>query len=57
MNDYGTRPRVKIWRCEDFTKVLIYEGRIENLPDEIGIMKVNSFTASGVGFLEIYTSK
>ena len=54
MNDHGTRPRVKIWKCSDCA-VLIFEGRIENVPDEIGIMNVTSFTISGVGFLEIYT--
>lgn len=58
MNDSGTKPRVKVWRYdrEIDCRILIYEGRAYEIPDEIADMKLNSFTVSGVGFVEFYTS-
>lgn len=58
MNDHGTKPRVKIWKCKtEWGTLLIYEGRPDEIPADIGNMKINSFVVSGVGFVEIYTTK
>lgn len=54
MNDYGTRPRVKVMRHIGEAAVLVYEGAPENMDEETAGLKVNSFTALGTGFLEVH---
>ena len=54
MNDYGTNPRAKIIKhCEDCA-ILVYEGHPDNIDEEIGNLKLNSFTVLGKGYLEIH---
>ena len=54
MNDYGTKPRVKIIKhCNDYS-LLVYEGKPENIDEETSGLKVNSFTVLGTGFIEIH---
>ena len=55
MNDYGTRPRINVLKHETDRAILIYEGAPGKISDEIGQLKVNSFTVRGVGFIEIHT--
>lgn len=54
MNDYGTKPRVKIMKHTDDCAILTYEGKPENIDTEIANLKVNSFTVLGVGYIEIH---
>lgn len=55
MNDYGTKPRIQVFKYEKEidSRILIYEGSPYEINKEIGSMKVNSFTVRGTGFLEI----
>ena len=53
MNDYGTRPRIQVYeRHHDYSR-LVYEGSPYKISEEIGSLKVNSFTVRGAGFIEI----
>lgn len=54
MNDYGTKPRIRVLKRNDSGYLLIFEGSIYPVDDEIGKLKVNSFTVIGRGHLEIY---
>jgi len=54
MNNRGTRPRIKVYKWKKDCVVLSYEGRPDNVGDEAGKLKVNSFTVLGAGYMEIY---
>lgn len=54
MNDYGTKPRIRIMKHEKEATLLIYEGRPDNIDKAVGQLKVNSFTVLGAGFLEVH---
>lgn len=56
MNDYGTKPRIKVIKHLDGAGLVIYEGNPRNIEDEVAAMKVNSFTVLGAGYIEIHTS-
>ena len=54
MNDYGTKPRVKIVKHTSDCAILVYEGKPDNMDAETAGLKVNSFTVLGTGFIEIH---
>lgn len=54
INDYGTKPRVKIMKHGKDCSVLVYEGKPENIDEETNGLKVNSFTVLGTGYIEIH---
>ena len=56
MNDYGTKPRIKILGHREGYSVLIYEGNPNNIDNEMADLKVNSFTVLDKGFIEIHTN-
>ncbi len=53
MNDHGTNPRVMVFKSAGDARILVYEGKPQNIDEESGNLKVNSFTVCGVGFIEI----
>ena len=53
MNDYGTKPRIQVYKRENDYSHLIYEWSPYKISEEIGSLKVNSFTVRGAGFIEI----
>ena len=55
MNDYGTKPKIRVLKHCNSNTVIVYEGRPDNISIEIANMKVNSFTVLGVGYIEIHT--
>ena len=55
MFDGGTKPRVKVLKyIGDYTNLLVYEGRPQNIDKETACLNVNSFKVLGEGFIEIY---
>ena len=54
MNDHGTRPRIKVLKHMNDCTLLVFEGKPQNMGEEIEKLKVNSFTVLGKGFLEIH---
>lgn len=54
MNDYGTKPRIKVLKHTSECSMLIYEGKPDNVDQETAGLKVNSFTVLGTGYLEIH---
>jgi len=55
MNDFGTRPRIKVLKHTNDCTLLVFEGKPQNMGEEIEKLKVNSFTVLGEGFIEIHT--
>ena len=55
MNDYGTRPHIRVLQYETDCNLLVFEGKPDHISSEIASLTVNSFTVLGEGFLEIYT--
>ncbi len=56
MNDYGTKPRIKVIKHIEDAAILVYEGSPMNIDEETQGQKVNSFTALGTGYIEIHTT-
>lgn len=54
MNDYGTKPRIKVMKHTGDASILVFEGKPQNIDDETEKLKVNSFTALDTGFIEIH---
>ena len=54
MNDHGTAPRVKVLKHAEDCLLFVFEGKPQNMSEEIEKLKVNSFTVLGKGFIEIY---
>ena len=54
MNDFGTKPRVKIMKHTGDAAILVYEGSPKNMYEEMQGMNVNSFTVLGRGYIEIH---
>ena len=54
MNDYGTKPRIKVMKHTGDASILVFEGRPQNMDEETEKLKVNSFTVLGTGFMEIH---
>lgn len=54
MNDHGTKPRIKVFKHNSDHSLLFYEGKPDNLDEEVAKLKVNSFTALGTGYIEIH---
>lgn len=54
MNDYGTRPRIKVLKHTSDYALLVYEGKPDSIDEESAALKVNSFTVLGKGFIEIH---
>lgn len=54
MNDHGTNPRIKVLKHADDCLLLVFEGKPQNMDEEIKKLKVNSFTVLGTGFIEIH---
>ena len=55
MNDHGTKPRIRVFKADEHEMLRwVYEGRPDNIDEEIGKLKLNTFTALGKGLIEIY---
>ena len=54
MNDFGTKPRVKVVKHSEDYALLAYEGKPDNIDDEVAELKVNSFTVLAKGYIEIH---
>lgn len=55
MNNHGTKSRIRVLKyTDDDMMLLVYDGRPDNMDGEVGKLKVNTFTARGEGFVEIY---
>ena len=57
MNDHGTKPHIKVMYHNGDHTLLAYEGKPDNIDEEVADMKVNSFTVLGTGYMELHTSK
>lgn len=56
MNDYGTKPRIRVLRHTEDCTMLVYEGNPNNTDEEVAKLNVNSFTVLETGFIEIHTN-
>lgn len=54
MNDYGTKPRIRVLKHTEDCTLLVYEGNPNNTDEEVAKLKVNSFTVLGKGYIEIH---
>ena len=55
MADHGTKPRIRVYKYTDNDMMLrVYEGRPGNMDEEVGKLKVDTFTVLGKGFVEIF---
>lgn len=58
MNDCGTKPRITVYKYTDNDMMLrVYEGRPGNMDEEVGKLKLNTFTVLGKGFVEIFAQQ
>ena len=54
INDYGTKPHIRVMKHTDSCSVLVFEGKPSNIDEATEKLKVNSFTILAKGFLEIH---
>ena len=48
MADHGTKPRIRVFKdADEDMMLLVYEGRPDNIDEEIGKLKLNTFTVLG----------